>query len=157
MASQGLPNLNEEFFESCIDFASAQPELQSKKISEIGAMCVAHAPSLLRSQSAALNGFANGRAFHAARPVIVPAQKPCDGTQDSCWLGLGTRMFGNARFGLLREGTSGGDHLSSSRRLERKVCSTGEPKTSWSVPTLGIIIGDASCGSEGTVVPKERE
>jgi hypothetical protein len=41
VASQGLPNLNEEFFESCIDFASAQPELQSKKISEIGSMCVA--------------------------------------------------------------------------------------------------------------------
>ena len=30
VASQGLPSLNEEFFESCIDFASAQPELQSK-------------------------------------------------------------------------------------------------------------------------------
>src|SRR3954447_2579260 len=41
VASQGLPSLNEEFFESCIDFASAQPELQSRKISEIGSMCVA--------------------------------------------------------------------------------------------------------------------
>jgi hypothetical protein len=41
VASQGLPNLNEEFFQSCIDFASAQPELQSKRISEIGSMCVA--------------------------------------------------------------------------------------------------------------------
>ena len=40
VASQGLPSLNEEFFESCIDFASAQPELQSKKIGEIGSMCV---------------------------------------------------------------------------------------------------------------------
>jgi hypothetical protein len=41
VASQGLPSLNEEFFESFIDFASAQPELQSKKIGEIGSMCVA--------------------------------------------------------------------------------------------------------------------
>jgi hypothetical protein len=41
VASQGLPDLNEEFFESCIEFASAQPELQSKKIGEIGSMCVA--------------------------------------------------------------------------------------------------------------------
>jgi hypothetical protein len=40
VASQGLPSLNEEFFESCIDFASAQPELQPKKIGEIGSMCV---------------------------------------------------------------------------------------------------------------------
>jgi len=40
VASQGVPHLNEEFFESCIDFASAQPELQSKKIGEIGSMCV---------------------------------------------------------------------------------------------------------------------
>jgi hypothetical protein len=40
VASQGLPNLDEEFFESCIDFASAQPELQSKKLGEIGSMCV---------------------------------------------------------------------------------------------------------------------
>jgi hypothetical protein len=43
------------------------------------------------------------------------------------------------------------------RHTERKACSTGEPKTSWSVPTLGIITGDASCASEGTLVLKERE
>jgi len=40
IASQGLPQLNEEFFESCIEFASTQAQLQSKKISEVGAMCV---------------------------------------------------------------------------------------------------------------------
>ena len=40
VASQGLPHFNEEFFESCIDFASSQSALQSKKIGEIGAMCV---------------------------------------------------------------------------------------------------------------------
>jgi hypothetical protein len=41
VASQGLSHFNEEFFESCIDFASSQSTLQSKKIGEIGAMCVA--------------------------------------------------------------------------------------------------------------------
>jgi hypothetical protein len=40
VASQGLSHFNEEFFESCIDFASSQSTLQSKKIGEIGAMCV---------------------------------------------------------------------------------------------------------------------
>jgi hypothetical protein len=40
VASQGLPQLDEEFFESCISFASMQTLLQSKKISEVGAMCV---------------------------------------------------------------------------------------------------------------------
>jgi hypothetical protein len=41
VASQGLSRFDEEFFESCIDFASTQSTLQSKKIGEIGAMCVA--------------------------------------------------------------------------------------------------------------------
>src|SRR5437870_6840132 len=41
VASQGLSNFNEEFFESCIDFASTQSALRSKKIGEIGSMCVA--------------------------------------------------------------------------------------------------------------------
>ncbi len=40
VASQGLSHLNEEFFQSCIDFASTQSTLQPKKIGEIGAMCV---------------------------------------------------------------------------------------------------------------------
>ena len=31
----------EDFFESCIDFASRQSALHSKKIGEIGSMCVA--------------------------------------------------------------------------------------------------------------------
>jgi hypothetical protein len=69
VASQGLPSLNEEFFESFIDFASAQPELQSKKIGEIGSMCVA-----MHSRAA----------------------------QDSRWLCLGSRIFGNVRVWLLR-------------------------------------------------------
>ena len=41
VASQGLSHLNEEFFESCIDFASTQTALQSRRIGEIGSMCVA--------------------------------------------------------------------------------------------------------------------
>jgi hypothetical protein len=41
VASQGLSHLNEDFFQSCIDFASTQSTLQPKKIGEIGAMCVA--------------------------------------------------------------------------------------------------------------------
>ena len=40
VASQGLPQLDEEFFASCIDFASTQAVLQSRKIGEIGSMCV---------------------------------------------------------------------------------------------------------------------
>jgi hypothetical protein len=40
VASQGLSRFDEEFFESCIDFASTQSTLQSKKIGEVGAMCV---------------------------------------------------------------------------------------------------------------------
>jgi len=40
VASQGLSHFNEEFFASCIDFASSQSALQSKKIGEVGAMCV---------------------------------------------------------------------------------------------------------------------
>jgi hypothetical protein len=41
VASQGLSRFNEDFFQSCIDFASTQSTLQPKKIGEIGAMCVA--------------------------------------------------------------------------------------------------------------------
>jgi hypothetical protein len=41
VASQGLPQLDEDFFASCIDFASTQTSLRSKKIGEIGSMCVA--------------------------------------------------------------------------------------------------------------------
>jgi hypothetical protein len=41
VASQGLSQFNEDFFQSCIDFASRQTTLQPKKIGEIGAMCVA--------------------------------------------------------------------------------------------------------------------
>ena len=41
LASQGLPQLDEDFFESCIDFASMQTSLRSKRIGEIGSMCVA--------------------------------------------------------------------------------------------------------------------
>jgi hypothetical protein len=41
VASQGLSQFNEDFFQSCIDFASTQSTLQLKKIGEIGAMCVA--------------------------------------------------------------------------------------------------------------------
>jgi len=41
MASQGLSQLDAEFFEGCIDFASKQTSLQSKRIGEVGAMCVA--------------------------------------------------------------------------------------------------------------------
>jgi len=40
VASQGLSQFNEEFFQSCIEFASTQSTLQPKKIGEIGAMCV---------------------------------------------------------------------------------------------------------------------
>jgi hypothetical protein len=40
VASQGLSQFNEDFFQSCIDFASTQSTLQPKKIGEIGAMCV---------------------------------------------------------------------------------------------------------------------
>jgi hypothetical protein len=40
VASQGLSQFNEEFFQSCIGFASTQSTLQPKKIGEIGAMCV---------------------------------------------------------------------------------------------------------------------
>jgi len=39
VASQGLSQFNEEFFQSCIDFASRQSTLQPKKIAEIGTMC----------------------------------------------------------------------------------------------------------------------
>jgi hypothetical protein len=41
VASQGLSRFDEDFFQSCIDFASTQSTLQPKKIGEIGAMCVA--------------------------------------------------------------------------------------------------------------------
>jgi hypothetical protein len=41
VASQGLSQFNEYFFQSCIDFASKQSTLQPKKIGEIGSMCVA--------------------------------------------------------------------------------------------------------------------
>jgi hypothetical protein len=41
VASQGLSQFNEDFFQSCIDFASTQSTLQPRKIGEIGAMCVA--------------------------------------------------------------------------------------------------------------------
>ena len=41
VASQGLSQFNEDFFQSCIDFASRQSTLQPKKIGEIGTMCVA--------------------------------------------------------------------------------------------------------------------
>ena len=41
VASQGLSQFTEDFFESCIDFASRQSALHSKKIGEIGSMCVA--------------------------------------------------------------------------------------------------------------------
>ena len=41
VASQGLSQFDEEFFQNCIDFASMQSTLQPKKIGEIGAMCVA--------------------------------------------------------------------------------------------------------------------
>ncbi len=41
VASQGLSHFDEEYFESCIDFASRQSALHSKKIGEIGSMCVA--------------------------------------------------------------------------------------------------------------------
>ena len=41
VASQGLSQFNEDFFQSCIDFASRQLTLQPKKIGEIGTMCVA--------------------------------------------------------------------------------------------------------------------
>jgi hypothetical protein len=41
VASQGLAHFDEEFFQSCIDFASTQSTLQPRKIGEIGAMCVA--------------------------------------------------------------------------------------------------------------------
>jgi hypothetical protein len=34
------PSFNEDFFQSCIDFASRQSTLQPKKIGEIGTMCV---------------------------------------------------------------------------------------------------------------------
>ena len=40
VASQGLSQFNEEFFQNCIEFASMQSTLQPKKIGEIGAMCV---------------------------------------------------------------------------------------------------------------------
>jgi hypothetical protein len=40
VASQGLARFDEEFFQSCVDFASRQSTLQPKKIGEIGAMCV---------------------------------------------------------------------------------------------------------------------
>jgi len=40
VASHGLSQFNEDFFQSCIDFASRQSTLQPKKIGEIGAMCV---------------------------------------------------------------------------------------------------------------------
>jgi hypothetical protein len=40
IASQGLSQFNEDFFQSCIDFASRQSTLQPKKIAEIGTMCV---------------------------------------------------------------------------------------------------------------------
>jgi len=41
VASQGLSQFDEEFFQNCIDFASMQSTLQPKKIGEIGSMCVA--------------------------------------------------------------------------------------------------------------------
>jgi hypothetical protein len=41
VASQGLSQFNEDFFQSCITFASTQSALQPKKIGEIGSMCVA--------------------------------------------------------------------------------------------------------------------
>jgi hypothetical protein len=41
VASQGLSQFNEDFFQSCMDFASRQSTLQPKKIGEIGTMCVA--------------------------------------------------------------------------------------------------------------------
>ena len=41
MASQGLSQLDEAFFGECIEFASKQTSLQSKRIGEVGAMCVA--------------------------------------------------------------------------------------------------------------------
>src|SRR5262245_9385732 len=41
VASQGLSQLDETFFEDCIEFASKQTSLQSKRIGEVGAMCVA--------------------------------------------------------------------------------------------------------------------
>jgi hypothetical protein len=102
-----------------------------------------HAPQVLKTS--ALNGFANGRAFHAARPLSVPGQKACGGTQDSC--GLGTRISRTPDL-VAQRGTRG-RHLSSSRRHERKACRAGEPKTSWSVPTLGIITGDAHAAAKG--------
>jgi hypothetical protein len=40
VASQGLSQFNEDFFQSCMDFASRQSTLQPKKIGEIGTMCV---------------------------------------------------------------------------------------------------------------------
>jgi hypothetical protein len=40
VASQGLSQFTEDFFESCIDFASRQSALRSKTIGEIGSMCV---------------------------------------------------------------------------------------------------------------------
>jgi hypothetical protein len=41
VASHGLSQFNEDFFQSCIDFASRQSTVQPKKIAEIGTMCVA--------------------------------------------------------------------------------------------------------------------
>jgi hypothetical protein len=40
VASQGLAQFNEDFFQNYIDFASRQSTLQPKKIGEIGTMCV---------------------------------------------------------------------------------------------------------------------
>jgi len=44
IASQGLPYLDEQFFEDCIQFASTHTTLQTKKIGEIGSLCVAMVP-----------------------------------------------------------------------------------------------------------------
>jgi hypothetical protein len=85
-----------------------------------------HALQVLRSQSAALNEIANGRAFRAARSLIVPGQKPCGGTQDSCR--LGNTNFGNARFWLLREAPAAGIISPRTGALNARLAAPGNRK-----------------------------
>jgi hypothetical protein len=86
-----------------------------------------HAPQVLRSKTSAVNGIANGRAFRAARPLIVPRQKPCGGTQDLlAW--FGNTNFRERQILVAQRGTSGRHHISASRRLERRLAAPGNRK-----------------------------